>query len=93
MKKLSEFLDSPVVLVTNHDDWEALYINGKCDYQAHNIDTKSLVKACLEHGKMYNLVYSSYDELMNVGNYPDTLDDIPEWIEITLSDDSTVNPS
>lgn len=93
MKKLSEIVDSPVVLVTNHDDWQAIYINGKCDYQAHDINMRELVKTCLEHGKMYNVVYSSYDELMDAGRYPDTLDEIPEWIEVTLSDDSDVTPS
>lgn len=92
MKKLSELVDSNVVLVTNHDDWEALYVNGVSIYQAHDIDARDLAKHSLEQGKLYNVIESSYDELYDIGNYPDKIDDIPEWQRITLSDDTIINP-
>lgn len=85
--KLSELCDSPVVLVTNHDDWNALYINGTAKEQAHNIDADTLVKECLKVGKHYCTVYSDYDELQIEGQYPDKLDDIPSHIEIEQSAD------
>lgn len=87
MKKLSELVDSPVVLVTNHDDWEGLFINGVADHQAHKVQRDDLVKACLKAGQNYCTVYASYDELEISGQFPDNLDDLPEYIEIELAKD------
>lgn len=83
--KLSERVDSPVVLVTNYDDWEALYVNGVSVYQGHDIPRYVLVKTCLEAGAHYCSVYSSYEELEMTGNFPDQLDDIPVVLEITTA--------
>jgi len=82
---LSKKVDSKVVLVTNFDDWEALFVNGEVKIQAHSIDRKYLVKYCLEYNTMYCVVGSSSDELDLSGEYPYLLDDIIEYQDILLA--------
>lgn len=86
MSNLEDKLNSVVVLVTNHDDWEALYINGKAVIQEHKIQRSDLVRYCLEYNTMYCEVSASYEELEMSGRYPDNLNDIPEYDDITLKD-------
>lgn len=80
--KLSEKVTSPVVVVSNDDDWEALYVNGVSVTQEHSIRRDELIDVCLKHGQKPCYVTSYYDDLDIQGRYPDNLDDIPEYQHI-----------
>lgn len=74
--KLSEKVKSNVVIVTNYDDWEALYVNGIAVAQDHKISRETVVEHCLKENTMFETVEAYHDELESVGQYPDNIDDV-----------------
>lgn len=80
--KLSEQVTSPVVIVSNDDDWEALYVNGRSIKQDHSISRDELIDVCLKHGQKPCYVTVYYDDLDIEGRYPDNLDDLPPYQKI-----------
>lgn len=62
------------ILVSNGDDWEGLYVNGKLVQQDHSLsarDVLSLIGIDIEQR------WVSYDYTAERGNLPDKLADIP----------------
>lgn len=80
--KLSEKVTSKIVVVSNDDDWEGLYIDGVEDTQDHKIRRDYLVEICVKHGTVPTYVTAMYDALYDEGRYPSKLDDIPEYQEV-----------
>ncbi len=61
------------VLVTNNDDWEALYVNGELVAQDHQIHRNNF----LDIGEYVTWEVSS-EYTQSVGYLPDYLNDIPD---------------
>lgn len=70
----------PQIFIARVDDWEALYIDGKCVYQHHSIEIHDL--------KEYipNLSSDFYDDLQErvegECGFPDTLEELESWINV-----------
>ena len=62
------------ILVTNNDDWEALYIDGKLFTQDHEIKRNVLRKV---KGKLYGQDISN-EYTYDCGYLPDNYEDIPK---------------
>lgn len=62
-----------LVLVTNHDDWEGLYVNGVLYTQGHRIDHDDLLRAV---GIELKTVEPDGEWLYGRGNLPDRLDEV-----------------
>ena len=77
------------VLVTNCDDWEGLYVNGKLVAQDHNLSWKVLRSV---KGMLYEQEIDS-EYTYSVGILPDNYSDIPygaftsEPVEVRVSDE------
>lgn len=63
-------------LVTNCNDWEGLYINGELVDQGHRINIKKWIGKITDLEEMEVTSEWLGEE---VGNLPDSLEDIPEW--------------
>lgn len=62
------------ILVTNYDDWEALYINGKVLTQGHKVSRADIRKV---KGKLFEQGVDN-EHTYEVGYLPDNYADIPE---------------
>jgi hypothetical protein len=62
------------ILVTNYDDWEALYIDGKCVAQDHKLNWKLLRSV---KGKLFEQGIDN-EYTYEVGQLPDEYDNIPK---------------
>lgn len=63
------------VFVTNYNDWEGIYLDGKLVDQGHSLD---LVQTLKRLGIDVRVVEPSHDWLMSRGRLPDTLDEVVE---------------
>jgi len=74
------------IAIVNFDngDWEAIYVNGKLEYEGHSIPTHVLLNIMIKY-EAFDDTYDSYwiqdaderDVLL-----PENLEDIPkEWLE------------
>lgn len=67
-----------VVFVSNYDDWEGIYLNGKCIIQDHKISAKELMSCLLFHGVIQNFSSKSvdWDWLDEHGWLPEKLEEV-----------------
>jgi hypothetical protein len=69
------------------DDWEALYIDGKCIEQGHSIGEGEGVDYWFKLGQKYpdtklNSYYIDMEHYEDEGCFPDNFDEIPlDWLE------------
>lgn len=75
---LKKNLDN-LVLVSNGDDWEALYVNGKKVFSHHKvgIDQVSLWSARLQMEIIIKHCTEKYNDIVqDIGDFPDNLNEI-----------------
>lgn len=77
-----------LVIVSNGDDWEALYVNGKLTDEGHSIRIRDLA-AHTPIGSIAERTLNSegYDQLAYVGRFGDmdatSLDALAPYLEVT----------
>lgn len=80
MKKIKD-INETVVLVTNYNDWEALYVNGVSVCQSHIISRKLLVEECLKAKEQF-LTVEAYSEKLDLeGQFPDKLSELEDFCD------------
>lgn len=68
---------SEIFFVTNYDDWEGLYINGKRVMQNHNLSGGEVIEMLAKHGLIQGKVVEVDDEwLMEVARLPENLSEV-----------------
>jgi hypothetical protein len=68
-----------VIIATNFDDWEALYIDGVVVYQHHHVTNRDLGEALVGKAvKSFEVVEIVPYDLWETGEYPEKFEDIPE---------------
>lgn len=68
----------PIIFVSNHDDWEALYINGIRVAQGHHVtreETVRHIRGCSGQAVQYSV---SPEYTADLGELPERFSDIPE---------------
>lgn len=72
---------SRLILVTNCDDWEALYLDGKCVAQDHEISRDELVDYVLDVREKHEYVETDGEQTCCLGCFPERLEDVEGIIE------------
>lgn len=73
-----------VIILSATDYWEAIYVDGKCLTQQHQIDRMYLLKLASEHMFTHDDVAcidageEDDEKAMQWGQFPDTLDELKD---------------
>jgi hypothetical protein len=74
-----------ITIVRGQEDWEGLYIDGKCVQQRHSLEVWDVLEAVQEHGgyikslQGFTLNDQAEQVLNDLGNLPDDLDEVHRW--------------
>lgn len=67
-----------IVLTTNHDDWEAIFLDGKQQTAGHKIELNELIPYLRDGDFTIERWSVNSEYTYDLGCYPDLLSDIPE---------------
>lgn len=70
-------MTTEISLVTNCDDWEGIYINGKICIQDHSLSAEDVLIKLDKLGIINFYKYECSSEwLCNIGRYPENIQDV-----------------